>query len=181
MWKPLLLATCLIGFVPVAARSPLDREPVMAGMRLFFGPSEGFETIDLSLLNRARIRIDMAAYVLTDKDVIDALRQAAGRGVKVRVYLDPEQASRRNSDRLDGLARTVGVEIRIKSGSHDMMHLKAYQVDNRFFRTGSANFSFSGERRQDNDILAVESRDAAGAFAARFDELWARHDNEHYR
>lgn len=34
------------------------------------------------------------------------------------------------------------------------MHLKGYRVDHRLVRTGSANFSRSGETRQDDDLVA---------------------------
>ena len=32
------------------------------------------------------------------------------------------------------------------------MHLKAYAIDGQVLRTGSANFSTSGENAQDNDL-----------------------------
>jgi phosphatidylserine/phosphatidylglycerophosphate/cardiolipin synthase-like enzyme len=35
------------------------------------------------------------------------------------------------------------------------MHLKGYCVDHHLLRTGSANFSRSGETRQDNDLVAL--------------------------
>jgi phosphatidylserine/phosphatidylglycerophosphate/cardiolipin synthase-like enzyme len=103
--------------------------------------------------------------------------------VRVRLYLDPEQPARsaQGGGPLGHLLRTHGVEARIKAANRDMMHLKAYQIDGRFLRSGSANFSFSGERRQDNDIVVVESRDAAGAFTAQFERLWARADNDRVR
>jgi len=34
------------------------------------------------------------------------------------------------------------------------MHLKSYQIDRRLLRTGAANFSASGLKRQDNDLIA---------------------------
>jgi phosphatidylserine/phosphatidylglycerophosphate/cardiolipin synthase-like enzyme len=61
------------------------------------------------------------------------------------------------------------------------MHFKAYQVDGRFLRTGSANFSFSGSRRQDNDIIVLESTEAVGAFALKFQQIWTRRDNDPFR
>jgi phosphatidylserine/phosphatidylglycerophosphate/cardiolipin synthase-like enzyme len=33
------------------------------------------------------------------------------------------------------------------------MHLKAYEIDGEELRTGSANFSTSGENAQDNDLI----------------------------
>jgi hypothetical protein len=38
------------------------------------------------------------------------------------------------------------------------MHLKSYQMDGRLLRTGVANFSASGLKRQDNDLIAISAR-----------------------
>ena len=46
------------------------------------------------------------------------------------------------------------------------MHLKSYQIDGRLLRTGAANFSASGLKRQDNDLIVIESSLAAGRFGA---------------
>jgi phosphatidylserine/phosphatidylglycerophosphate/cardiolipin synthase-like enzyme len=152
----------------------------MAAVRLLQGPGDSLATVDVDLIDRARTRIDLAAYVLTDREVGAALQRAAGRGVRVRIYLDPDQAERRGEGldpRLDALMRLPNVAVRFKSPARDSMHLKAYHVDGRLLRTGSANLSFTGLRRQDNDIVVIESRDLAGAFARQFDQLWARPDN----
>jgi phosphatidylserine/phosphatidylglycerophosphate/cardiolipin synthase-like enzyme len=47
------------------------------------------------------------------------------------------------------------------------MHLKNYQIDGQWLRTGAANFSASGLKRQDNDLLVIDSQAAATAFALR--------------
>ena len=49
------------------------------------------------------------------------------------------------------------------------MFLKSYQIDGRLLRTGAANFSASGLKRQDNDLVVVESAEAAAAFKRAFD------------
>jgi len=183
MWKPLLLAVALMGLVPGAARSPIDREPLVLGARLLYGPRPGFDSVDADLISRAARSLDMAAYVLSDHAVIDALGLAARRGVKVRIYLDPEQNPPREAHRggrLAELLATAGVEARVKSAAGDLMHMKSYQVDGRWVRSGSANFSFSGESRQDNDLVVLDSVEAASVYAAKFEEMWRRRDNARY-
>ena len=175
MWKRLTLAVVLIGAIPGAARGPLDREPEMVAARIYFGPSDGFELIDPDLIGRARQEIDMAAYVLSERRVVEALVAAARRGVRVRVYLDADQRDARDGEPMPGVA------AKFKASGRNMMHFKAYQIDRHWLRTGSANFTFSGTRRQDNDIVVLESAAAAGAFAARFERLWSRRDNDPYR
>jgi phosphatidylserine/phosphatidylglycerophosphate/cardiolipin synthase-like enzyme len=66
-------------------------------------------------------------------------------------------------------AETPGVEIRIKHETSAPMHLKSYQIDGRILRIGAANFSASGLKRQDNDLIVIESAEAAESFKRNFD------------
>lgn len=172
----LALAALLLTPEPPAA-GLLATEPMIAGVRLFYGPGDGFETVDARLINGARAVIDLAAFVLTDRAVVAALGRAAARGVKVRVYLDGEEAGR-GARAIDALAGAPNVDVRRKAISGDMMHLKSFQIDGRILRTGSANFSFSAGAYQDNDLIVIESREAAARFRENFERLWARPENE---
>jgi phosphatidylserine/phosphatidylglycerophosphate/cardiolipin synthase-like enzyme len=48
--------------------------------------------------------------------------------------------------------------MRFKRSGAPLMHLKSYQIDGRWLRTGAANFSASGLKRQDNDLLVIDSQ-----------------------
>jgi phosphatidylserine/phosphatidylglycerophosphate/cardiolipin synthase-like enzyme len=50
------------------------------------------------------------------------------------------------------------------------MHLKSY---GKLLRTGAANFSTSGLKRQNNDLIVIESTAAAAAFKRAFDARFA--------
>ena len=82
------------------------------------------ESIDVALIGEAVKQIDMAAYVLTDRAVIEALREAAARGVRVRIWRDANMAARVGD--YDGEAqlggRIQGLEIRSKSPGGELMH-----------------------------------------------------------
>ncbi len=52
------------------------------------------------------------------------------------------------------------------------MHLKAYEIDRTLLRTGSANFSTSGENAQDNDLTVIRDAGAAAKFEAHFQRMW---------
>ena len=123
--------------------------------------------------------IDMAAYVLSDASVIEALRDAADRGVTIRLYLDKGQFSQhgpRNGGPIEQLLAYPNVFARIK-GRGVLMHLKAYAVDGERLRTGSGNFSRSGLSAQDNDLILVDDREAVARFERNFDEIWSRGTN----
>jgi phosphatidylserine/phosphatidylglycerophosphate/cardiolipin synthase-like enzyme len=131
-----------------AAETPC---PVGAPAETHYAPNEDLERIDVALLGGAEKQIDMAAYVLTDRSVNEALREAAGRGVNVRIWRDANMAERVGDVDVEAQLgdRVQGLEIRSNSPGGELMHLKGYCVDHRLLRTGSTNFSRSGETRQE--------------------------------
>lgn len=161
--RPPLLAAAVVAFVT----------PCLADPAIHYAPTENLEHVDVELIDRARQEIDMAAYVLTDWAVIEALTRAADRGVRVRVYLDGAQLALHPSTPLSELVETPGVDVRVKSENSALMHLKSFQEDGRILRSGAANFSASGEKRQDNDLVVIESPEAAAAFKRNFEARFA--------
>ncbi len=148
--------------------------PARADLAVHYAPAENLERIDVALIDTANREIDMAAYVLTDWQVIEALTRAADRGVKLRIYLDGGQLAAREPPKVfQELAETPEVQIRTKLNHGIFMHLKSYEIDGRVLRTGAANFSASGEKRQDNDLIVIESAEAAAAFRREFDAIFA--------
>ncbi len=161
-------AVCLL-FALAAEPCCADPAPV-----IHYSPAENLERVDVALIDRAEREIDFAAYVLTDWPIMQALTRAADRGVKARIYLDGTQFAEREPAKVfNDLAKTPGVEIRIKPKTRAWMHLKSYQIDGRLLRTGAANFSASGLKHQDNDLVVIESAEAAAAFKQTFEALFA--------
>jgi hypothetical protein len=113
-----IVITCGLAFegpsalsAPGSAAAPC---PVGNSAEIHYALDEDLESIDVALVGEAVKQIDMAAYVLTDRAVIEALRQAAVRGVKVRIWRDPGMAVRvGEADVQAQLAgRLQGIEIR---------------------------------------------------------------------
>jgi len=130
-----------------------------------YSPEERLDAIDAGLIASATRSIDFASYSLTDSVVLDALQAADKRRVAVRIVLDPRE--RHDFVALGDLADNVRIK---RSGP--LMHLKAYAIDGDLLRTGSANFSSSGERQQDNDLVVIRDAKAAAQFDAHFERMW---------
>ncbi|MFZ0207773.1 MAG: phospholipase D-like domain-containing protein, partial [Roseiarcus sp.] len=64
-----------------------------SSVEIHYAPQEDLERVDVDVIDNAERSIDMAAYVLSDPFVIEALRDAADRGVTIRLYLDKSQYS----------------------------------------------------------------------------------------
>jgi len=151
--RSLLLAVALLAVTPALAQE------------LHYSPEERLDQVDAGLIATAKTSLDMAAFALTDKVVINALDAAQQRGVVVRIALDPRE--HHDFLALGDLADTVRVK---RSGP--LMHLKAYEIDSAVLRTGSANFSVSGETAQDNDLVVIRNPADVAQFEAAFERLW---------
>ena len=164
LWVALASATD----APPSATAPVAPAPI----ELHFSPDEDLEAIDVGLIEEAGERIEVAAYVLSDEAVVEALRDAAVRGAKVRVLVEPANDDK-DAAELDELRRAPGVEVRLRRRPDEAwMHMKAYAVDRVLYRGGAANFSRSGENRQDNDLMIVRDAATAARFEAKFQAMW---------
>ncbi len=144
--------------------------PALAA-EIHYAPRENLEAIDVALIDGAEKKIDIAVYGFTSAPVMNALAEAALRGVHVRIYRDRSQA-REVADYIEILGETPNVEIRFKRGG-PIMHLKAFAVDGKVLRSGSANFTRSAGR-QDNDLIVERDPVAVEAFEADFNAMWER-------
>ena len=169
---------CRRGFVAAAAILCAHTASA-ANIEVHYAPQENLERIDVDLIDNAANSIDMAAYVLSDPAVIEALSDAADRGVTIRLYLDKGQFSEhgpRNGGQIEALLTYPNVTARVK-GRGVLMHLKAYAIDGARLRTGSGNFSRSGLTAQDNDLVLVEDRQVVDCFERDFDAIFSRATN----
>ncbi len=124
-------------------------------------------------------------YAFTDRYVAEELIKLSRRGVQIRLYRDRQQyeeeqrdsGQRNRGTTTEMLRGEHSIQIRVK-GSHELMHLKAYVIDGSLLRDGSANWSPSGLKRQDNNAHFTTDRAQVGAFRQIFEQMWNRADNE---
>ena len=101
-----LLRTSITAVLFLASLAPCCADPAAV---IHYAPIENLEHVDVALIDRAEHEIDMAAYVLTDWPIMQALTRAADRGVAIRIYLDGAQfAEREAREGLSGPRRDSG-------------------------------------------------------------------------
>ena len=145
---------------------------------LLYSPRSDLERSEMEMLGRAKISIDIAMYSFTDRELAEELGRLSRSGVRVRVYRDGEQYEQETQHGLSAteILLAAGVQVKVKA-SRDLMHLKSYAIDGALLRTGSANWSPTGLKRQDNDLQYVVDPVLARQFEARFSEIWDRPGN----
>jgi phosphatidylserine/phosphatidylglycerophosphate/cardiolipin synthase-like enzyme len=103
--------------------------------------SPGAEGEVISLISSAKESIDVEVYVFTHYSLADALIDARGRGVNVRVILEPRLEDNTANERLFGYLSANGIDVRWASLTFTLTHSKFMVIDGKKVLVGSINFS----------------------------------------
>ena len=91
MRNPLAISTMAVLLAVIV--SPGRTEERQSSVTVYTSPEINLGEIDREIIDQvgAGGYINFAAFVLSDSAIIDALRSAALRGARIRLYLDPEE------------------------------------------------------------------------------------------
>jgi phosphatidylserine/phosphatidylglycerophosphate/cardiolipin synthase-like enzyme len=112
----------------------------------------------------------------------DAVRRAAGRGVRMRFAYNVDHANPipvpppPEPDAV--LIASLPVEAKAIAGVPDLMHHKYVVRDGRTVWTGSLNWTDDSWTRQENVVAVVDDEALARAFTLDFEQLWTTGDVE---
>jgi len=120
-------------------------------------------------INQAEAFINIAMYIFTDREIALPLVKARERGVKVRLYLDQDQVDYKYSQ--SRFLVQKGIKARISSNNY-IMHNKFAIIDNRILLTGSYNWTFSANHRNDENLLIIDDPEIIEIFQNQFINLW---------
>ncbi|MHB1285541.1 MAG: phospholipase D-like domain-containing protein [Leptospirales bacterium] len=180
------------GFVSSCSRPVTASSESLLGEH--YSPEENLEAIDVDLIDHARQSIEIAMYAFTDRPIADAVIRAAARGVHVWIYRDEIQVKdrgdkmRRLMSSAPGQHGLISIEVK-RNSSRNIMHLKAYEIDGKWLRTGSANWSPPGEGawcsrgerlhrdQQDNNLFITNDSREVRRFESTFRRIWNRGSN----
>jgi phosphatidylserine/phosphatidylglycerophosphate/cardiolipin synthase-like enzyme len=147
-----------------------------------FTPGDKLEDVLVSAIDAAKTSVDYAMFSPRSTKVVEALKRAAGRGVKVRAVIDESQSkSEYFKPFVDWLALN-GVEVKTLSGPNgsesdfpmaEKMHNKFMILDGKLVETGSANHTKRASLdNYENAQFLNDATDAAG-FNFHFKHLWS--------
>ena len=146
-------------------------QPDAAVQVLVTRPGDAIHSSALALIDGARQSIVMEMFDLSDRLVLDSLTAARGRGVAVRVLLEPTQSQ--NVDAMASL-RAAGAQARFFTPvGGELLHAKLALVDGTTVLFGSCNWTRSGFSRNHELDLLVRDTMLAQIFRARADQDWA--------
>ena len=154
---------------------------ISLSVQVFFSPNGGARDAVLKELKSAKKEIDVAMYILTDRELSNALISARRRGVNVRVLLDGKSAEEIGYSKHHFLSeRNINVKLdnthrRYGDKYEGIMHNKFAIIDNETLITGSYNWTHSAEKLNDENLLIIkEDEKLIGKFTDKFTQLWNR-------
>jgi phosphatidylserine/phosphatidylglycerophosphate/cardiolipin synthase-like enzyme len=140
------------------------------------GNPENFIANELvARINAAKNSIHIAAFEFDLEQVAEALIAAEKRGVEVLWVTDDEYGIEADQD--DGLdlfdkMKSAGVGVRDDQRG-GLMHNKFFIFDQEVVWTGSTNITSNGTLLNNNNVVAIDSRELAAIYEREFQEMWS--------
>lgn len=150
---------------PIVQKPPATVEDQIS---VYFSPHGGGMAAILKNINEARSSIDAAAYLITARDIVNALKAAHDRGVRIRIVLDKHNLGETGPSKALFANSGIGVWL---DGKHKDVHDKYMLIDGKIVITGSFNFIDESEETNAENLLIIRDKPKLfAAYEANFEE-----------
>ncbi len=163
-----VIALLLVQFYQVIPRGE-DVGSNKARVSAYFCPEDGCSQVVIRWIGRANRSIDLAMYSFTLDSIGEALVKAKDRGIRVRVILESEKINRYSEY---GRLKAAGVEVKLDRNRY-LMHNKFMVIDGSVVLTGSFNYTWSADKKNDENLVVIVDGKIASAYESEFEEMWS--------
>lgn len=137
---------------------------------VFFSPQDKIITKKiLPIINNANKYIYIPVFYITKKELVNELIAAHKRGVEVKIINDATNAS--NKYTIHHQLREAGIKVKTENYA-GKLHSKAMIIDDEYSIIGSMNFTNSGEKRNDENVVIIKDEEIAQYLKSTFLKLW---------
>ena len=140
-------------------------------MAVNFSPGIACKRNILSHIQRAKFKLDVAVFTISDNDIRDELINAKNRGVQVRIITDNDKAMDEGSD--IRFLSDNNIDIKIDQTSNHMHH-KFSICDEKIVLTGSYNWTLSAAKFNQENTIEISDTETVNAFQEEFNQLWQK-------
>ena len=142
----------------------------------------------LKMINEAKESVDIETFYFANEkgkpleQIIAALKDAAGRGVIVRIIVDSGFYSKNDKsvDELEGIKNITIKKIPFSNLAGGVMHAKYFIADKINVFTGSQNFDWRALIHIHEIGIRVKNKDMGRTFSELFETDWKLCDNNFY-
>lgn len=140
-------------------------------IEVYFSPQDTASSRIVQLVNSAKNYIYVPTFLITHSSISNALISAHKRGVDVKVILDANNVYTRNTKH--DFLRKNGIPLKVENYA-GKMHSKTMIIDDEYLILGSMNFSYSGENKNDENLLVIQNSKLAKYYRSFFEYLWLK-------
>ncbi len=136
-----------------------------------FSPRGGTEAAIVKAIDAARSEANVAMFTFTSKNIMEALKRAAARGVKVKLMLFIGQKFPFFQE-----AKMNRMELRFKEGRLEkgQMHNKFAVLDGKLLINGSFNWTVTAETSNTENTIFTTAPEYVSPYKAEFDKLFLK-------
>ncbi len=170
MKRLVVLALALSVLLSGCARSGKRRH----SPQVYVEPDAGQKPI-VDAIHGARSSIDLVTYLFTDEGMLEALADAASRGVKVRVMLEPHPyGGHSNFETMRARMAQAGIEFKASSPAFHMTHEKAMVIDGKEAWVMTCNMTESAFKHNREYLVRLRDPEMVKEIEQVFDADWNR-------
>ena len=142
-------------------------------MEIKFARSESVADAIMGQLHEASSSIEGALYRFNHPGLAQALEEAVGRGVRVRLVVDGNKykESRITQELLAGAVIPYRLAFG-RQGRGTKMHHKFVILDQETVLTGSYNWTHESEDENHENLLIIRDDYSVDAYTQEFESLW---------
>lgn len=152
--------------------------------QVLFTPRDDIKTYLISLIDQERLSIDAAVYMMTDKNIAQALVDAYVRGVKIRLVLDQISMGEKYGKGL--FLQNKGIDVfvhrtaALNPFATPIMHHKFFvfglnaRLHCSLAWSGSFNCTASASRLHDENVILTDDQSVVAAYKECFSLLMHR-------
>lgn len=158
----------------IKQKIPAKNDIILGDSKLsvYFSPTDNtINTALVPLINNASKYIYIPTFLVTDKTMMNALINAKKRGVDVKIIVDAVNAKSQYSKH--HIMRENGILVKTENYA-GKLHSKSMIVDDKYVVIGSMNFSYSGNNKNDENLIVIKNPNAAIFYRKFFEYLWQK-------
>ena len=148
-------------------------------IQVYFSPNKNIDLIMIKEIEKAKTKISVAIYDITNKKITDALINAHKKGISVRLYTDKIINEDYEQPLLDDLTNN-NIEVKIANPENwnnvqsyrAIMHNKFIVIDEDIVLTGSYNFTTNAEENNRENLIIIPNKIIAQKYYEQFNIYW---------
>lgn len=138
---------------PIYSKKGIDIED--KNIQIYFSPNKYLiNTVIVPEIEKAQDYIYLSMFLITNNKIVQSLIDAHNRGVEIKLIIDAHHALQTYSKHEQ--LRQAGIKVKVENWA-GKMHAKTVIIDDKTIISGSANWTYSAFKYNDENLLVFKN------------------------